>query len=120
MSKNKRPIRALFDNLSSLTPEQIMDSAPFKEMIKKHAPEAIELALSSNKLYATLFEINTSGNYIELHRRHWESALESCLQWYIDDEDFAQCAHIRELIKKTKQKNKKIVNVAKQQTNGGL
>lgn len=114
MSKRKQPIKALFDNISSLSSEEIQSSEQFKILLKVHSPEAIENAFLNNKLYATLFEINSSGNYIEIHRRHWESALETCLQWYIEEEDFSKCAHIRELIKKIKDKNKKVVNVTKQ------
>lgn len=111
MSKRNQPIRAIFDNLSSLTSEDILSSDIFKQLVKSETPAAIERAMQEKKAYATLFEINNTASYIDIPKRNWQSALESCLQWYIEDEDFDKCIHIKDLIKKIQEK--KPINIPK-------
>lgn len=106
----RKPVRALFDNLDELTPDQISKSDILKELIKKHAPLAIEDAIVDKKIYASLFEINDSGQYIEVHKNQWVQALETCLLWYVEDENYEMCTHIKNLIQtiQDKSKNSKI------------
>jgi len=102
----RKPVRALFDNLDQLTSEQISKSDILKQLVKKHAPLAIEEAIVDKKIYASLFEINDSGQYIEVHKNHWVQALETCLVWYVEDEDYEMCTHIKNLIQSIQDKNK--------------
>ena len=102
----RKPVRALFDNLDSLTSDQISKSDILKELIKKHVPLAIEEAIVDKKIYASLFEINDSGQYIEVHKNQWVQALETCLVWYVEDENYEMCTHIKNLIQTIQDKSK--------------
>jgi hypothetical protein len=102
----RKPVRALFDNLDQLTPEQISKSDILKELVKKHVPLAVEEAIVDKKIYASLFEINDSGQYIEVHKNHWIQALETCLVWYVEDENYEMCTHIKNLIHTIQEKPK--------------
>lgn len=94
----RKPVRALFDNLDLLTPDQISKSDILRNLVKKHVPLAVEEAIVDKKIYASLFEINDSGQHIEIHKNNWVQALETCLVWYVEDEDYEMCNHIKNLI----------------------
>jgi len=102
----RKPVRAVFDNIDQLTPDQISKSDILKGLVKKHVPLAIEEAIVDKKIYASLFEINDSGQYVEVHKNHWVQALETCLVWYVEDEDYEMCTHIKNLIQSIKDKSK--------------
>jgi hypothetical protein len=120
MSK-KPPVRAIFDNLSSLTTDHIITSEQFKKLLQRETHVAIERAMQDKKVYATLFEINTTGTYVEIHKRQWPDALEACLLWYVEEEDYTTCTHIRELIRKLRQYHgKKTITVTKDDTDARL
>lgn len=103
----KRIARALFENLSEVSKESLLESESFKKLIKDQAPNAIEEAYKGKKVFASLFEINTSGNFIEIHRNYWIQALESCLIWYIEDEDYETCNNIKNLVKELQTKQRR-------------
>jgi hypothetical protein len=110
--KSRRVIRAIFDNIDQLTSEHIKSSQTLIELIKIEAPKAIEDAIVNKKVYASIFEINTTNNYIDIHRRYWIDTLNTCLQWHLQDEleDYETCSHISKLIetlKKSKRTNTK-------------
>lgn len=102
----KRPIRALFDNPELLKSEDVAKSEILKDLLKSHVPLAIENAIIKKKIYASIFEINDSNQFIEIHKNNWVQALETCLVWYVEDEDYEMCNHIKNLIF-TIQDNKK-------------
>jgi hypothetical protein len=106
MAQKRNVVRALFDQPESLRSEEVADSEILKNLMKAHVPIAIELAIASNKIYASIFEINDSDCYLEIHKKHWAQALETCLLWYVEDEDYETCNHIKSLIHSVKEKNK--------------
>jgi hypothetical protein len=115
----RKPVRAIFDQLDRLTKDDITKSDILKDLVKKHVPLAIEEAMIDKKIYASLFEINDSGQYVEIHKNHWIQALESCLVWYVEDENYEMCNHIKNLIHSIQEKPKPgKVSVGKKKTNG--
>lgn len=99
-NKEKR-VRAVFDNLYNLRSEDIEKSDQLKELLKNQVPKAIKLAQESNKIFASIFEINSTGAYLEIHKNHWISALETIILWRVEsdlEEDYKTCAEIRDLI----------------------
>lgn len=100
----RKVVRALFDNPYDLSPEQVADSQELKKLIKQEAPKAIRLALDHGKKFASIFEINDSSCYIELPRKSWITALETCLLWYVEDEDYEMCTRIKDLVKEIRTK----------------
>lgn len=104
----RRVVRALFDNLDQLSPEQIATSEALKGLLKNQVPLAIEEANNTKKQYATIFEINDTGNYIVIHKRDWQPAIESCIAWYLESEEYEKCSELKELISRIKKSTKKI------------
>lgn len=94
----RKTARAIFDNPEHLTSEDVAESLVLKSLLKLHIPIAIEDSIIGNKIYACIFEINDSNQYIEIHKNHWIQALETCLVWYVEDEDYEMCNHIKNLI----------------------
>lgn len=110
----KRPIRALFENPQDLRAEDVAQSEILKDLLKNHVPLAIENAIVKKKIYASVFEINDSKQFIEIHKNNWVQALETCLVWYVEDEDYEMCNHIKNLIF-TIQDKKKLSKISIQQ-----
>ena len=106
-SKKEAPIRAIFDDISTLSKEDILDSELFIKLLKDNTFNAITKALKTNSVFATLFEINDSACYIEIHKNDWINALESCISMYVEDEDYDTCGKITVLIREIKEKNSK-------------
>lgn len=102
----KRAARALFENIDELTSESLQQSEIFKNLIKEQVPKAIEESFKAKKIFAAIFEINNTTNYVEIHRNHWIQALESCLIWYIEDEDYEACNKIKNLVKALQKKQR--------------
>lgn len=103
--------RAFFDNPGKLLPEQVSKSEVLKQLLKNIVVNSITYSLKNNKVYARIFEINDSGCHIEIHKNHWINALDTCLIWYIEDENFEMCTNIKNLINDIhkKPKEKKVI-----------
>ena len=108
MGKN-RPPRAIFENIGTLTAQDIEASNILKGLLKVEVPKAIEYAMDNKKTFASIFEINDSNCYIELHKNQWVQALETCIIFFIEEEDYESCNKITKLIEKIKKKPKKVV-----------
>lgn len=102
----RKVVRAVFDNPQELSAEDVAKSETLKELLKTQVPHSINDALMQNKIYASVFEINDSSVYIDIHKSHWIGALETCLLWYIDKEDYEMCIFIKDLIKTIQNKGK--------------
>jgi hypothetical protein len=111
--KNNRPPRAIFENVETLKAHDIQTSEILKTLIKNEVPKSIEYAIDNKKTFASIFEINDSNCYIELHKNQWIQALETCIIFYIEEEDYESCNKITKLIEKIKKKPKKVVTKPK-------
>ena len=98
--QQRKTVRAIFDNAEQLTQDEIEDSDVLKLLLKVEVPKAIEDAMIHKKTFASIFEINSSNNFIEIHKNYWADALSTCLHWYINDgeEDYEKCSHLTQLI----------------------
>jgi hypothetical protein len=105
MKKNQRKtVRAIFDNAEDLKCEQIKESEILKTLLKQEVPKAIEDAMVNRKSFASIFEINTTNNFVEIHKNYWADSLATCLHWYLEDgtEDYETCNHISKMIETLK------------------
>jgi hypothetical protein len=103
----RKTARAIFNQPEHLIAEDIANSEILKDLLKVHIPNAIEDAFINGKIYASIFEINDSDHYIEIHKNHWVQALETCLIWYIDEENYEMCNHIKNTIKSIQEKSRR-------------
>ena len=110
MSKRKT-IRALFDNIHDLSSEDISKSQQLKDLLKMQVPVSIYEAHCANKQYATIFEINASDHYVEIPKKDWVSAMETCILWYLESEDYEKCSKLKEIIDQIQTKAKKKITV---------
>lgn len=106
MKRYRGPIKALFNDVRNLTTEQIEDSKEFKQMLKTQIPIAIERAIKTKKEVATVFEINSSSSFVEITKSDWTNALEKCITWYGEEEDYTTCIRLKELVTKIKEPKK--------------
>ena len=107
MAKRKT-IRALFDDIENLTAEEIVKSAQLKELLQSQVPLSIYDAYLAKKQYAVIFEINASDSYIEIPKRYWISALETCIVWFLENEEYEKCSKIKAIIAEIQKKPNKL------------
>jgi hypothetical protein len=106
MAKRLIP-RALFEPFSGLQASDLMDNEPLLNLIRKETPDAIEEAFRSKKTFATLFEINTTGYYLDIPKMYWIPALETCIKLNLQEEHFEECVKLTNLIDKIKKAPRK-------------
>jgi len=111
----RKTIRALFEDINNLTSEDIIKSQALKQLLKVQVPVCILDAHNTKKQYASVFEINETENYVDIHRRDWVQALETCILWYLETEEYEKCSKIRMIIEEIQKKPKTKINVKTEQ-----
>jgi hypothetical protein len=107
-AKKEVPIRAIFDGVHDLSAEDVAKSESFVKLLKEKTPAIIEAAHRSNSTFATMFEINDSGCFIQIHRNDWVNALDACVSMYAEKEDYETCSKIKALTQEIKDKIRKL------------
>jgi len=102
--KKYRPARAIFENIGTLSAQEIESSNILKDLLKVEVPRAIQYAIENKKTFASIFEVNDSNSYIELHKNQWIFALETCILFYVEQEDYESCNKMTKLIESIKSK----------------
>jgi hypothetical protein len=113
---NKREIpKAFFEPLEAIQASDLLDNEALLRMIKAETPIAIEEAFRNKKTFATLFEINGMGLFIDIPKQYWIFALEQCINFMLEEERFEECIKLRDLIEEIK---KPIKRIPKKKNNG--
>lgn len=113
---NKREIpKAFFEPLEDIQASDLLDNEALLRMIKAETPIAIEEAFRNKKTFATLFEINGMGLFIDIPKQYWIPALEQCINFMLEEERFEECIKLRDLIEELK---KPIKRIPKKKNNG--
>ena len=92
--------------LNGVSVEELMDYQPILDLVRLETPKGIERAIKANKQDATILEVNNSGYYIEIPYKFWRNALNACMEYYTDEEDFEKCIEIKETLSKLDVYNK--------------
>lgn len=117
MGKRRIP-RALFEPLEEVTASELAVNEALINLIKKETFPAIEEAFRHKKTFATLFEINNTGLFIDIPKQYWIQALEQCINFMLEDERFEECIPIKVLIDEIKKPIKTLVKKEKKKLNG--
>jgi len=117
MTKRTIP-KALFEPLERIQVSDILNSDSILELIKKETPLAIEEAFKAKKTFATLFEINGLGLFLDIPKNYWISALEQCIAFNLEKEKFEDCIPIKNLIDEIRKKTRTISKTTKEQNDG--
>lgn len=111
MAKRTIP-RAIFQPLEGLKASDLKDNELLFKLVKKETYPAIQEAFEGRKTFATLFEVNTSGQYIDIPKQYWVNALEECIKFNLVDEKFEECLKIKKLIDDIKAPTKPLKKLA--------
>lgn len=112
MSKRKIP-RALFEPLENIKASDLVANEALINLVKKETFLAIEEAYRNKKTFATLFEVNGTGMYIDIPKQYWIPALEQCINFMLEDERFEDCIPVKALIDQIKKPIKTITKKEK-------
>jgi len=107
MNKRKIP-RAFFEPLEAIQTSDLLENDSLLDLVKNETPLAIEEAFRNKKTFATLFEINGIGLYIDIPKQYWIPALEQCISFKLTEEKFEDCIKLRDLIEEIRKPIKKI------------
>ena len=114
MAKRNIP-RAFFEPLEDIKASDLLDSDILLNLIKKETPLAIREAFQNNKIFATLFEVNALGMYMDIPKQYWIPALEACIHFKVESEDYEGCKDLTDLIQELRKPTTKIT---KKKTDG--
>lgn len=106
--EKRRATKVYIPNLEQVSAEDLKKSDILKKVLFTEVPKSIEYANKNKKLFASIFEINDTNNYVEIHRKDWITALESCVNHYISLEDYEYCNKIKSLINSIKTSSSKL------------
>ena len=106
MAKRKIP-KVVFPSLDDVYSDELESDTKFNGLLKKEAPIAIKIAFEENKLFATLFEINNTGQFIDIPKQYWIEALNTCIESYVKEEEYEKANETVTLIEKIKKGNLK-------------
>ena len=84
-------------DIEALSNNEVFSTAVFKETF-----EGIKDAIKTKSKTAVLFELGRSEYYIEIEKRDWEQALQSCIDRFVEDEKYEECVRIKDVIEKIK------------------
>lgn len=101
MYKRQIP-KALFEPLNEVEASDLIVNQPLIDLLKKEVPLAIEEAHKNKKTFATLFEVNGLGYYIDIPKQYWVVALEQCINYKLEEEKFEECIPLKKLIDELK------------------
>jgi hypothetical protein len=97
MSKRRIP-KAVFEPMENFQASDLLDNEALIGMVKREAPLAIEDALKNKKTFASIFEISSSGYYVDIPKSYWVTALEKCISYKLEEENFEDCISLKKLI----------------------
>lgn len=112
METRKIP-RALFEPLEDIKASDLITNEALINLVKKETFLAIEEAFRNKKTFATLFEVNGTGMYIDIPKQYWIPALEQCINFMLEDERFEECIPIKTLIDQIKKPFKTVNKIEK-------
>ena len=96
---SKRKIPNLYITLKEGTDFNMVKENPqVQQVIYKSVVDGIEEVVKTNKLEATVVELNSTGNYITLDQTNWEKSLERAQTYFLELEEYETCAGIQKLI----------------------
>lgn len=101
MATRKIP-RALFEPIENIRASELIANEVLLNLIKTETVIAIQEAFTSKKTFATLFEVNGTGMYIDIPKQYWVPALEQCINFMLEEERFEECIPIKVLIDEIK------------------
>lgn len=107
MNKRKIP-RAFFEPLEAIQASDLLENESLLDLVKNETPLAIEEAFQNKKTFATLFEVNGIGLYLDIPKQYWIPALEQCISFKLTEEKFEDCIKLRDLIEEIRKPIKKI------------
>jgi hypothetical protein len=107
--EKRRVVKAVIHGIENVTSESLKQDGSLLQLLISEVPKSIEYASKNRKIFATLFEINDSSTYVEIHKRDWVQALESCVKYYIDKENYEMCTKIKHLISVVKSTESKFI-----------
>ena len=117
MSKRKIP-RALFELPEDVEASQLLENEALLALIKAETPLAIEESFRGKKTFATIFEINGIGLYVDIPKAYWIPALEQCIAFNLEEEKFEECIKLKNLIDEIRKAIKTIPKTTKPKKNG--
>jgi hypothetical protein len=69
-----------------------------KELIYANLVLGIKEANNSNRNEATIVELHSSGNYVQIDRNSWKPSLETAINYFLSIEAYEKCNEIQKLI----------------------
>ena len=84
-------------DIDALCENEVFTKAVFTETIT-----GITDAIKTKSKTATLFQLVKSEYYLELEKSQWKQALQTCIDKFVEEEQYEECSKIKVLMDKIK------------------
>lgn len=101
--------RALFEPFDELQASDLLDNEALLNLIRQETPDAIEEAFRGKKSFATLFEVNMTGYFLDIPKMYWVDALQQCIKLNLVEEKYEECLRLNNLIEEIQTAPKKTI-----------
>jgi hypothetical protein len=82
--------------------EALCDNETFTRAVFTETIAGIKDAINTKSKTAVLFQLAKSDYYLELDKSQWKQALQTCIDRFIESEQYEECSKIKLLIDKIK------------------
>ena len=84
-------------DIDALCENEVFTKAVFTETIA-----GITDAIKTKSKTANLFQLDKSEYYLELEKSQWKQALQTCIDKFVEEEQYEECSKIKVLMDKIK------------------
>lgn len=82
------------------THEHLLKNDTFINAVYNEAFIGIEDAINNNNKTAVIFLLGNSDAHVEISKTEWKTALQSCIDYYVQTEQYEICSDIVKLMDK--------------------
>ena len=98
MKKRTPPTLNVF-GLENIDPSFLKNVPQFTDAVFNETLIAIKYAHKKRAKVAPLYNINNSGELVNIEKEHWKTSLESAIKYFESKEEYTKCIECRDLIK---------------------
>ena len=82
--------------------DALCENEVFTKVVFTETIAGITDAIKTKSKTATLFQLAKSEYYLELEKSQWKQALQTCIDRFVEEEQYEECSKIKVLMDKIK------------------
>lgn len=97
MKRRTPPVLNVF-GIQNIDPKILKTIPQFTDAIFNETLIAIKYAHKQKSKSAPLYNINNSGEFVNIEKEHWKTSLQTAIKYFEEKEEYQKCIECRNLI----------------------